>query len=409
MEVFSMKPPTKQSSGATTDPAKSGLALSPLSRRTAIKSLGMAAGALLLPAGFSGTAIAATLQAKGPAKNPKWYGFNLLEYFSTDPDWMKYFPYRDDGMFPQNDFRWIRDWGFNWVRLPMDYRFWTAPDLFTIDEEKIEPIDRAVRLGEKYHVHINICLHCAPRFCILATMEEQFTGSHITKEKASLYYDPAPPRRIRLSVGLLRRPLQGDSRRKAQLQPRQRATRSLRCGRDSAIEKQRPLKTPDFFNSEMLQRHARDYVRVASAAGNAIRAHEPQRLVVTDGYPGGGFPVPGLFANGMLQSGHTYNPMPVTHHDCEWVRGGGTATDKVPTWPMKNEKGNIVCDRQELEKDFHSWAGLAVQGVPIHFGELGCYKHTPPEVVLAWFNDTLDVLGELNSGWALWNFRGPFG
>ena len=295
-------------------------------------------------------------------------------------------------MFPQNDFRWIRDWGFNWVRLPMDYRFWTALDLFTIDEKKIEPIDRAVRLGEKYHVHINICLHCAPRFCILATMEEQFTGSHITKEKASLYYDPARPRRIRLSVGLLRRPLQGDSRRKAQLQPRQRATRSLRCGRDSAIEKQRPLKTPDFFNSEMLQRHARDYVRVASAAGNAIRAHEPQRLVVTDGYPGGGFPVPGLFANGMLQSGHTYNPMPVTHHDCEWVRGGGTATDKVPTWPMKNEKGNIVCDRQELEKDFHSWAGLAVQGVPIHFGEMGCYKHTPPEVVLAWFNDTLDVL-----------------
>src|ERR1700746_71419 len=146
MEVFSMKPPTKQSSGATTDPAKSGLALSPLSRRTAIKSLGMAAGALLLPAGFSGTAIAATLQAKGPAKNPRWYGFNLLEYFSTDPDWMKYFPYKDDGMFQEDDFRWIRDWGFNWVRLPMDYRFWTdSQDLLKIHEDKVAPIDRAIK------------------------------------------------------------------------------------------------------------------------------------------------------------------------------------------------------------------------------------------------------------------------
>jgi len=29
---------------------------------------------------------------KVSAKNSKWYGFNLLEYFSTDPDWMKYFP-----------------------------------------------------------------------------------------------------------------------------------------------------------------------------------------------------------------------------------------------------------------------------------------------------------------------------
>jgi hypothetical protein len=52
----------------------------------------MAAGALLLPVGFSSTAFATRLQAKSPAKNPKWYGFNLLECFSTDPDWMKYFP-----------------------------------------------------------------------------------------------------------------------------------------------------------------------------------------------------------------------------------------------------------------------------------------------------------------------------
>jgi hypothetical protein len=66
-------------------------------------------------------------KSKSPAKNPRWYGFNLLEYFSTDADWMKYFPYKNDGMFQEDDFRWIRDWGFNWVRLPMDYRFWTAP------------------------------------------------------------------------------------------------------------------------------------------------------------------------------------------------------------------------------------------------------------------------------------------
>jgi len=37
-----------------------------------------------------------------------------------------------------------------------------------------------------------------------------------------------------------------------------------------------------------------------------------------------------------------------------------------------------------------------------HFGAMGCYKHTPPQVVLAWFNDTLDAIGELDSishGW----------
>ena len=76
-----------------------------------------------------------------PPQNPRWYGFNLLEYFSTDPDWMKYFPYRNDGAFREDDFRWIRDWGFNFVRLPMDYRFWTDPDdLAKIHECKLSLI-----------------------------------------------------------------------------------------------------------------------------------------------------------------------------------------------------------------------------------------------------------------------------
>ena len=125
-----------------------------LSRRTVLKSLTAAAAAIVVPSGAE--RLAALVQSvpapKGPPSpspvrttNPAWYGFNLLEYFSTDPDWMKYFPYKDDGLFLEDDFRWIRDWGFNWVRLPMDYRFWTGPDLFAIDEKKIEPIDRAVR------------------------------------------------------------------------------------------------------------------------------------------------------------------------------------------------------------------------------------------------------------------------
>lgn len=98
--------------------------------------------------------------SRKPAQNPRWYGFNLLEYFSTNPDWMKYFPYRADGMFREDDFRWIRDWGFNWVRLPMDYRFWTNPqDLLKIREEKVAPIDRAIRLGEKYGLVISIARH----------------------------------------------------------------------------------------------------------------------------------------------------------------------------------------------------------------------------------------------------------
>jgi len=126
-------------------------------RRSLLRSAAAVASAAILPSGFArvacpgpGTPATETgfLQSQTPANNPSWYGFNLLEYFSTDPDWMKYFPYQNDGMFLESDFRWIRDWGFNFVRLPMDYRFWTDPqDLMKINEKKVEPIDRAIRLG----------------------------------------------------------------------------------------------------------------------------------------------------------------------------------------------------------------------------------------------------------------------
>ncbi len=387
---------------------------SKVTRRNLLKSAVAVASAAMLPSFASAFSLQAGHASKvGSAslagKNPRWYGFNLLEYFSTDPDWMKYFPYKDDGMFPEDDFRWIHDWGFNWVRLPMDYRFWTAPDLFTIDEKKVEPIDRAIRLGEKYGIHVNICLHRAPGLCILDTMDEKLTGIHITKEKTDVFTDPhtfdafihqwtyfadrykgIPSERV--SFNLVNEPI---------VLPN--------AAEMAELEKQGPIKTADWFSPERLKLHQKDYVRLAKAANDAIRKHDPQRLVVSDGYAGGGTAVPELAGTGMMQSCHTYNPMLLTHHNCEWVMGFLTGKEPVPTWPLKDDKGKVICDRQTLANLFQAWAELESDGVPIHFGEMGCYKHTPPDVVLAWFNDTLEVIGDLNSGFALWNFRGPFG
>jgi hypothetical protein len=92
----------------------SALSSTGMSRRAALKSLGFAAAGLMLPISRSDgffRGAEGRPNSSGPVKNPAWYGFNLLEYFSTDPDWMKYFPYKNDGMFQEDDFRWIRDWG----------------------------------------------------------------------------------------------------------------------------------------------------------------------------------------------------------------------------------------------------------------------------------------------------------
>jgi endoglucanase len=383
-----------------------------LNRRSMLKSLAAFAVASAMPSAFPRASALAKSgieergEASSPVKNPAWFGFNLLEYFSTDPDWMKYFPYKNDGMFQEDDFRWMRDWGFNFVRLPMDYRFWTDPnDLMKINEKQVEPIDRAIRLGEKYGIHVNICLHRAPGECILDGMNEALTGIHITEEKTSVYDDPhtlgafvrqwtffadryrgTPSER--LSFNLVNEPM---------VRPTPAETAELKSHKSDAG-----------FSRELNERHERQYVRVARAAIGGIRAHDAERWIVTDGYLGGDAAIPDLIDTGILQSCHTYYPVQLTHYQCEWARGFVTSDTPLPTWPLKNREGHVI-DRAALATRFQPWRALTQRGVRIHFGEMGAYKHTPPNVVLAWFDDTLNVLNDLHTGWALWNFRGPFG
>jgi endoglucanase len=321
--------------------------------------------------------------------NPRWYGFNLLEYFSTDPDWMKYFPYENNGQFKEDDFRWMSGWGFNWVRLPMDYRFWTDPkDPMKIDEKKVKPIDRAIRLGEKYGIHVNICLHRAPGECINDGADEKVTGIHVTKEKTSVYRDPAT--------------LDAFVHQWVYFARRYKHISSSRLSFNLVNE-------PDDRKAKSVQQGEMEYVRVAKAAIAAIRAIDSGRLIVSDGYPVATAPVPALFDTGVMQSAHDYVPGQVTAYGNPWVVRWGGSHAPVPTWPLKDAKGKIIWDEQKLQEKFRPWGALAAHGIPIHFGELGCSRHTPAKVAHAWYSDTLEMINGLHSGWALWTFRGPSG
>ena len=51
----------------------------------------------------------------GAARNrlPRWRGFNLLDYFTPNP------PRNPGSLTTDEDLRWMADWGFDFVRLPM--------------------------------------------------------------------------------------------------------------------------------------------------------------------------------------------------------------------------------------------------------------------------------------------------
>ena len=89
------------------------------------------------------TAAAATLalptqwvQAKPKADVKRWQGFNLLNYFSH---WGP-FPFREE------EFKWISDWGFNYVRIPLSYWCWTKPG--GVPAERFSPLRSPLLSGQ---------------------------------------------------------------------------------------------------------------------------------------------------------------------------------------------------------------------------------------------------------------------
>ena len=63
---------------------------------------------------------------------PRWRGFNLLDMFTM----------RSKGDFREDDFRWMRNWGFDFVRLPMCYRLWIEDgDDYKLHEPMLEKLE----------------------------------------------------------------------------------------------------------------------------------------------------------------------------------------------------------------------------------------------------------------------------
>ena len=120
---------------------------------------------------------AAELRDASPSKLPRWRGFNLLEkfYFSGEQK-----------PFLEADFRMISELGFNFVRLPMDYRGYISDkDWEKFDETPLSHIDQAIEWGGKYKV---IVATVSSR----ATLTLSADGTEIAREE--FIADPADKR-----------------------------------------------------------------------------------------------------------------------------------------------------------------------------------------------------------------------
>ncbi|GAB3171608.1 glycoside hydrolase family 5 protein [Telluribacter humicola] len=311
------------------------------------------------------TTAAASLPALGqaqpkPSRLPVWRGVNLLEKFNPSQNR----PYQE------RHFRWLRDWGFNFVRLPMSYQCWSKPDpavWMQMDEQVLREIDQAVAWGKKYNIHVNLNLHRLPGYCVNPPAEPLNLWKDEQAQTAAIHHWKTLARRYRKL-----------------------------SNKDVSFDL---INEPPNIPEE-------DYAHVIRMLVKGIREVTPKRLIIADGIRWGTGPVHSIANLNVGQSTRGYNPMQVSHYHANWVNG----SDKYPTpqWPMAI--GETQWDKDLLrERYIKPWKELEAKGVGIHVGEWGAYNRTPHDVALKWMEDNLQLWKEAGWGWALWNLDGSFG
>jgi hypothetical protein len=317
---------------------------------------------------------------------PRWRGFNILDFFSPRPFRISRMPVTEQ------DFQWMADWGFDFVRFPMAYPGYlkydpssdvpiTPEETVEFNEEAIEIVEKTVEAAIRNGLHISLNLHRAPGFCINAGFNEPFNLWKDEEAQQAFYthWEMWAKRFKNISPDHLSFDLVNEP-----------------CYKEDMNDQ--------FCPSTAIP--GETYRKVAIGCLEVIHRHNPDRLVVADGNHGGSLVIPELEDLPIAQSCRGYYPHYVSHYRAGWVWKNPDDAP-MPVWPGIIDGKEF--NRKVLEDFYQPWIDLVKRGIGVHCGECGCFNETPHEVFLAWFGDQLDILTSHGIGWGLWNFRGSFG
>ncbi len=316
---------------------------------------------------------------------PRWRGFNILDYFGANEN-----PNNLLNKSTEDDFRWMADWGFNFVRLPMAYPRYikfdrtanvNPQDVYNIDEKIADQIESLITMAQKHGLHVSLNLHRAPGYCINAGFHEPYNlWKDEDARKAFYYHWGYWAKRFKnvssdkISFDLLNEPALRDDM-------------NDQYSKSSAV--------PGIL-----------YRELAMGAATAIRSANPNHLIIADGNNVGNSVIPEIEDLKIAQSCRGYFPHYISHYQAPWVFKD-PALAPAPVWPGVIDGKTF--GRAQLEEYYKPWIELSKRGVGVHCGECGCWSKTPHHVFLAWFGDVVDILTHNDIGYGLWNFRGDFG
>lgn len=294
------------------------------------------------------------------------YGFNVQWMFSWEPD-------RQPEPPDERALDFMAEYGFDFVRVPTDYRFWTTGfDYFHPNEAVFTYLDRYLEACRSRGLQMSLNLHRAPGYCINRNdLEQHNLWQDATAQVAFVVLWMTFAQRYKgvpgqfLSFDLLNEP-------------------------------------PDIGQYGLTRQNHAALMRQTIAA---IRAVDPQREIVIDGLGGGNVAMPELADLGVIHSARGYQPMSVSHYRASWW--SGSVGLPAPEYP--GSYNGMCWNRDALRAFYQPWRDVQAAGASVHIGECGCYHRTPNDVALRWLTDLFGVYKEFGWGFALWNFAGPFG
>lgn len=268
----------------------------------------------------------------------------------------------------------LAEFGFNFVRLPLDYRFWTKNfNYFQPDERIFCCIDRYIQACRSRGIHLCLNIHRAPGFCTnWNDLERHNLWRDEVAQNAFVFLWETFAHRYQhipsefLSFDLVNEPP---------------------CPGEYGLTR---------------KNHAALIRRTVAA----IRSIDPQREIIIDGLAGGSLAMPELADLDVTHSGRGYQPMPITHHKATWWSGHKLAPN--PKYPYLLWQGRFWT-RSALRNSYWQWRRVEKRGTKIHIGEFGCFNRTPNDMATRWLRDILGVYKEFGWGYAMWNLQGPFG
>ena len=232
----------------------------------------------------------------------RWRGDNVLGLFL----------YGLSKGFEERDFAVVEKYGFNFVRLPIDYRFLARKDgtWYEPDDGEAKELDMGVEYARKHHLHVQICFHRIPGYTV--------AGPRFGVEKHNLFTDKVALDAACRYWAFVAKRYKEIPNDEMSFNLFNEPSPSSGGGRYAAAQEKYPM--------------------IIRALVKAIRDIDPNRFIVADGLGLGSrgyLPVAGVEdIRNFAWATRGYQPMEVSHWGAKWV---GLENAPVPDWPYDPE------------------------------------------------------------------------